>query len=287
VDDIPRRTLPELAFIYEREPDRRDIYVEGPFDASVVSWFTHECSINGVAVYPISSVEIPDDELRAIGQRPNNRESVCYLACFLATSHARRALCIVDADFTIIRGSKVPDPPLFQTDYACMEMYFFNPSSFTKFFALCCHRSDWPTGAIMDALVYVLQEFFLYRCANDDLGWEMTWLEKPVCVTLNAWRIDFDSNEFVLRLLNKNSRAADKAEFLKHVDQLRKRLTAEPRHQMNGHDFTALLAWYLRQKGIRGPRSQLENVVACMTLTLDHESLKKEPMFQSLSAYLS
>lgn len=36
MNSIPRRTLAELAFIYERDPRRRDVYVEGPSDASVI-----------------------------------------------------------------------------------------------------------------------------------------------------------------------------------------------------------------------------------------------------------
>jgi len=32
---------------------------------------------------------------------------------------------------------------LFETDYACMEMYLFSKSTFEKFFTLCCRREEW------------------------------------------------------------------------------------------------------------------------------------------------
>ncbi len=284
MSDVPRRTLSELAFIYDRHPGRRDVYVEGSFDESIVRWFAYVCGLPEVAIYPITAIEIPDGKLIAAGQKANNRQRVIFLAAFLRSNRARRAACIVDADFSHLRGSKPAKVPLYETDYACMEMYFFCEPSFTKFLTLGCRRSDWPVQTIMDSLASVLQEFFLYRCANDDLQWGMDWLDKNVCMTVDGWAINLDADAFVIRLLNKNGMAGDKAAFDRRVNALRRNLKADPRYQMNGHDLTSLLSWYIRKKGISGARTQVDNVLVPMTMSLDHQALKEEPMFQALVA---
>lgn len=282
MSDVPRRTLSELAFIYDRYPDSRDIYVEGSFDEFIVRWFAYECDLSEIVIYPINAIEIPDGELIAAGQKANNRQRVVFLAAFLRLKGARRAACIVDADFSHLRGSGPPTVPLYETDYACMEMYFFCESCFTKFLTLSCRRSHWPVQTIMDSLASVLQEFFLFRCANDDLKWEMDWLDKNVCMAVDGWVINLNADDFVIRLLNKNGMVGDKAAFDRTVDALRPNLKEDPRCQMNGHDLISLLSWYLRKKGISGARVQADNVLRSMTMSLDHHALKEESMFQAL-----
>lgn len=287
MEDIPRRTLPELAFIYDRDPRRRDVYVEGPSDASVIKWFMAYSGIPNVAVYPIESIEVPDGELLSAGLKTGNRGRVQYLAAVLATSSAEKAACLIDADFSILRNEPRSVPPLFQTDYACMEMYYFASANLRKFFAICCNRADWPVEEIINALVTVLQEFFLCRFANDDLEWNLDWLDKLVCLSLNGWKIELDMESFVTRLLNKNNRSSQRDMYLEHVAYLREHLTDDPRNQMNGHDLTTLLAWYLRNKRHLGVCTQRDSVEACMRMTLDHEQLRRERMFQELADHLA
>jgi hypothetical protein len=287
VTEIPRRTVDELGFIYEQHPELRDVYVEGPFDASILTWFLNECSLAEVAVYPIASIEIPDGDILAAGRTANNRERLVQLSAFLRTSPASHALCVVDADFAILRGEQLPLPPLFQTDYSCMEMYFFDISNMRKFLTLYCQRPNWSVTTIMNSLVSVLQEFFLYRYANDELAWEMDWLDKNACLKLSGSRIDLDTDGFVTRFLNKNARAGDRQAFLEKVEDLREDITANPRHQMHGHDLTSLLGWYLRKRGLTGRRSQAENILSCMVMTLDAGELKTTFLFQGILAHLN
>lgn len=63
MDGIPRRTLAELQFIYEHDAGRRDIYVEGPFDESIFRWVLKTWPFQSVAIYPITSIDIPDSVL--------------------------------------------------------------------------------------------------------------------------------------------------------------------------------------------------------------------------------
>ncbi len=285
--DVPRRTLSELNFIYSANPGRRDVYVEGPFDEAVLRWFCHECNLDGIAVYPIAAIEIPERDLIKAGQGINNRERVVFLSNFLFSISAKYAVCVVDADFSYIRGIDSAEPPLYETDYACMEMYFFCLSNFKRFFMLCCRRYDWPIETIMNSLASILQELFLYRCANDELGWGMDWLDRIACMNVDEWMISLDTEEYIKRFLNKNGRGSEKDTFINKVEDIRPKLKTEPRFQMNGHDLTKLLVWLIRKKGISGVHTRPESVQMFMTLTLNHQEIIQECMFQRIAKHLA
>jgi len=136
--------LQSLEFIYQRDPGRRDVYVEGTYDGALINWFVRESGLHGVAVYPIESIEVPDGEILASGRKANNRERVAFLASFLAKSQVQKVACIVDADFARLWGSEPPLAPLFETDYASMEMYAFSEACLGKCVSLCCRRATGP-----------------------------------------------------------------------------------------------------------------------------------------------
>lgn len=279
---VPRRTLEELEFIYRRDPDRRDIYVEGQFDLAVVRWFGYTNDLQDLAVYPIESIDLPERKIIEARGKTGNRDRVVFLANFLRDVGVQKATCIVDADFGHIRGEESGGPPLFQTDYSCMEMYFFAEANIAKFLVLGCRRQDWPARRIIGALSAPLQELFLFRCANDDLGWNLDWLDKVSCLEVDNWEIRLDAEAFIERLLNKNGRAGEKSIFVSQVALRRSALKPDPRFQMHGHDLVAVLSWYLRKKGVSGQRSRAENIASYLVMSLDHRVLGRESMFRAI-----
>jgi hypothetical protein len=287
MNTIPRRKLDELAFLYERHPEQCDIYVEGPFDRAMLTWFLRENGLESACVYTIDSIEIPEGEVIAAGRKANNRERTVYLSDFLARHGVKKATCLIDADFGYLRQEKITTSVLLLTDYSCMEMYLFTEQSISKFITLCCHRTDWPVDTIMESLSSVLQELFAYRFANEELSWGMDWLNGSTCMEINGWQIVFDSKEFVARFLNKNKRGRTKRDFLTAVAKLRKTFMSDPRYQMHGHDFIESLAWYLRAKNIRGQKATPESVLLCLTMSVNSQNLNQERMFQRLVGRLS
>jgi hypothetical protein len=282
MSDIPRRKLEELFFVYERHPELRDVFVEGAFDSAIVKWFLQACCIRSVGVYEISTVELPDGDIIISGRKANNRERVVFLGKLLAGRFSTQATCVVDADFSYLTKQFEQCPVLFYTDYASMEMYFFQEDVIGKFVTICCRRGDWPVNRIMRSLSIVLQEFFLYRLANEELRWEMDWLDRVACLEIRGWDLEFDGEEFILRFLNKNAKADKRKEFIGKVDSLRPLLQADPRYQMHGHDFVAVLAWYIRNKGVPGEHTTPENVQTALALSMNYAALKGESLFGRL-----
>src|SRR5688500_15267818 len=124
--ELPRRQLSELLTLYELEPTLRDVFVEGPFDVSIINWFLHEKGCQDVGVYDISTIEIPDGEILNRGRKANNRERVIYLAEFMQNSlqpNKNQITCIVDRDFSDFLQDRRDIECLLYTDYSCMEMY--------------------------------------------------------------------------------------------------------------------------------------------------------------------
>ncbi len=283
--EIPRRTIEEMMFIYERDPDRRDVYVEGAFDSAILQWLIQYCGLTFMAAYEIGTIDIPDGDIINAGRKANNRERVIFLAEYFdkrLKNGSKQITCFVDADSSHLVGDFSNATCLIYTDFSCMEMYFFNQLTISKLITIQCNRSQWPIQAILTSLESVLQELFLYRFANETLNWSMDWLDDVVCMNLIDWSISLDFNDYIMRFLNKNSRARDFNIFINKIETLRSLTREDARYQMHGHDFTTLLCWIFRQKGIKGELCKVKVVERSLALAADFEEIKNHNAFKQL-----
>ncbi len=282
---LPRKQLLELVALYELEPGLRDVFVEGPFDVAIIKWFLDQKGLIGT-VYDISTVEIPDDEIRNRGRKANNYERVAFLAEYAENClqpNQKQVTCVVDRDFADFLQEVRDIGSLLYTDYSCMEMYSFNETTLDKFFTVYCNKTNWPAGAIIRSLASMLQELFLLRLANEVLGWEMRFLEKLPCMVVVGWAIEFDSEEFLRRYLNKNDRMSVMDEFSRVVNSYRGQLGGDPRCQIQGHDFVEVLCWFLRQKGVAGDVANARIVGRVLVVSLSAEQLEGTQLFGCLA----
>ena len=282
---MPRKQLKELRALYELEPTLRDVFVEGSFDLTIIKWFLGVKNFQHVGVYQIETVEIPDGHILEQGRKANNYERLVFLAQYATRvlgSEQNQVTCIVDRDFVDFLNSATAIKCLLYTDYSCMEMYLLNEATLQKFFTIYCNRSDWPTGEIISTLSGLLQELFLFRLANEALGWEMGFLDNLPCIEVNSWSITFDAEDFLRRYLNKNSRMSAVGEFSRTVDSFREKLTTDIRNQSHGHDFVEVICWFVREKGIAGILANPKIVGRVLAVSLDPDQLSNTCLFQSL-----
>jgi len=47
------------------------------------------------------------------------------------------------------------------------------------------------------------------------------------------------------------------------------------------------MSWYFKKQGVSGGYSQPDNVLAFMTMALEHETLRHEPLFANLETRLA
>src|SRR5882724_3058764 len=131
-----KRTLEEVAAIYNLEPQLKDIFVEADSDRFFLEWFLDRKGVFAVTVYAIDLIDIPDEILRKYNlPSHSNRSRVVALSCELATRclHSLKVLCVVDRDFEDYAPTVSGGAYLAFTDHNSIDLYAFTPEVITKF----------------------------------------------------------------------------------------------------------------------------------------------------------
>ena len=285
--DVPRRTVQELLFLYEHERSVKDIIVEGDYDAAVVQWFLRDLGKETVAVRRIESIEIDEGELRFDGRDGGNRERVVFFAeqISLNLKVEGRVLCIADRDYGNWIGGIPEIRYLVFTDYSCMELYVWNSAVLDKFLAVYCNRPDWSAEQFMEALRGPLQAMFAIRLAARSLDMRLSWIDRVICLEVEAWSLHFDVQEFVTRLLNKNSAFVRQQQLLECVEHYRSMFTEDPRDCIHSHDFSRLVEFLLRRKGVASVAINSSTVSRAMASCLTVSSLLNERLFRRIREF--
>ena len=188
--ELPRRTIEELQARYDYEPTIRDIYVEGFFDVDVIRWFLDCIQPTDVEVYPIETVDIPNDLPDGFSPKGGNRTRVIRLANALEnTVPEGRVVCIVDSDFDLIAtalgssGLANRLRHLFRTDVTAMELYLFSTTSVAKLIRIVARNHDVSPAELLAQIGSVLRQVFAVRYVNAMDGFEFRWIDFTGCCT--------------------------------------------------------------------------------------------------------
>jgi hypothetical protein len=280
-----QRTIDELLTRYEFEPTIQDVFVEGDADKCLIQWFLDEKGKSNVAVYVIDSVEVSAAVVEQFNLEINNRGRLITLAYMLEQglgNPASKLLCVADKDFDTILKEEHQCGLLVFTDYSCMEMYAFNPPTIGKLIKLLARRSDASVEQLMAQFANVLQELFLIRLTNRILHLNLTAVAWERCCSIVDTTIVLDVKEYIRRYLNSNALLGELERFLSVLEEYRTKLDDDPRYQIQGHDLTDLLAWYIRHgcrvREIGNPKIVERALFTCIDMSL----LEREKMFGML-----
>ena len=238
--EAERRSIRELVTRYEFEPGLKDIYVEGSDDKAILEGILDEQQVDGVAVFEVSSVQVPTEP----GEDTGCRTKVVKLARVLARAFQGKELhvaCVIDSDLDHATGAGENDALLLRTDYANMEMYFFTSDVFEKLNRQCLRGSRLTDHMVNGFMVSTLQSLFSIRCVNARAEWHLTCIRFDNLVSFGRGRFGFDLDEYVARYLNKSSCLARREEFLRQVKSVELPDGLDERCFMHGHDFLVLL----------------------------------------------
>jgi hypothetical protein len=284
---VAKRRLTEIIALYELEPSLKDIYVEGENDARILSWFLRKNGQHDVRVYTIQVVEMPPSLFHPHGLNAScTRDHVVLLSEELSERlrDARKRLrCIADADFDRHLGRCRKNDILEYTDYTSVEVYLFNQETMGKFIHFAFHQSQVSVSELMRNLGQVLQRVFLFRLANEKLGWGMTWIDLKDYLSYGNGRIEFDERRFVKNYLVKNAKGGDGDTFQKAVEESSTELAPDVRQNIRGHDFTYLL--FLMGRKCGGKRFTVKNWETFEALFcgfVEFEQITREPLFVSI-----
>jgi hypothetical protein len=261
------------------------VFVEGRRDSSFVSWFLRVNNLRDVRVSEIDLIEIPSELIARRHLRPGRRGAIITLGLELCErvgqSPPARIACIADRDGEDITPYVGCEFVLF-TDYACREMYYFDPRVIGKILAIGAGRTEADPNRILEALQMVLVQLFAIRQTNLALDLNLEWLSFERCCALSReHEILFDLDDFVRRYLNKGGRLSALGKFTEELQQRSAVMATDPRMCINGHDFTALLAWYLNKTGLRSP-SESDEIGRMLAVAVENDWLVQEHLFHGL-----
>jgi hypothetical protein len=283
---LPKRTITELIAIHKREERLHDIIVEGTSDRTVLEWFLKENGRVGFAVYEIGAFDVEVQRILGHGMEDNNRGRVVTLALEVAavTDDNIKITCIADRDFDFVLGIEYLCPLLFFTDYACMLMYLFKERVLEKYFRFWLRGFPKSARRAMREITEALQILFAIHLAKHLMLPDMQTVRWQDSCVLGADGVGLNLNEYLNRYLNKNSRRALAIEFSAKIRECRGRMHFDPRYQMKGHDFIAILIWYVaHHHGFgRFGRVSEEDLEQKLFSCLELRDLTPEPLFRTL-----
>jgi hypothetical protein len=282
--DLPRRSIAELRARYDLEPSIADVFVEGKFDADVLSWFFSEIEYKHVAVYQIDTVDVPSSILRQYTMTDGNKQRVLALALELQpNANQSQVACVVDRDFDGVGGtSQVASGLILRTDGSSMELYLFAPRVLDKLVIKVLGDRARRGEELLQKIGHVSRACFSIRFAHATADVQLNWIPPTRCCELDrSGDIIFDQATFLERVLHKSSAFKSRDKIMTAMQGCAE-LTMEFRLCAHGHDAASVLAWYLNQLGndiVREPENLIRILLGCLEL----RDIASEPMFVELA----
>jgi len=281
-----RRSIDELLVRYELEPTIRDIYVEGYSDKVLIEWFLREKEIDDVAIYEVSTVDVPYAKIKSLSLEDNNRGRVITLAFALYDGSVfdfrRIVACVADTDFDNILEKEYECPLLIFTEYTSIEVYLFDSDILAKFFELVIMTFPYDATTVLAELSDVLQDLFLIRLANQELGFGIEPLPLGKLCSVEGSKILLDLGQYIYRYLNNGGKLHQRKTFESTVARYKARLSENPRMQIHGHDFVNLLLLYISK--IKKPQRAVDPNYFARSLfgVLEIRHVEEKPLFAEL-----
>lgn len=287
---LPRKTLEELLALYTFEPSLVDVYTEGETDAALLRWFLRASSKTGteIGVYPIDEIDVPGDLVRKYGLHVNNRGEVLTLCSEIEGELGpdfERVTGVVDSDLSQFLGTETVSGLVAKTDYCCMEMYFFNEECLDKLTTIAFQKTGLSGRLVIEKCAPILEELFLVRLAVAVLNLNLKSVDFCRFVSAKKNNLVFNREVYLRHYLSHNNEMSRLKELQAELERLRPDLTGDPRNQINGHDFLALLSVVLRSVYGRGEdleRCRPTALFFSLCCCVERSVFAKYPMFSGV-----
>src|ERR1035438_1250921 len=124
--DYYRKTS-EVISLYFLHENISDYYVEGITDLHIIENYLEYKEIDATVI-EINSVDFSDitDDKFALNLNSNRNRLIILSKLFSENAISSKVKCIIDKDFDDINGVSEVNKYIIQTDFSCMESYFFS-----------------------------------------------------------------------------------------------------------------------------------------------------------------
>ncbi len=284
---LPRRSIDQIITYFTREKVTKHIYVEGDQDKKLIRKFLSSNKRRDIAIYPISTIDIPDCLVESQGLPiPSARARVITLACKLEDLAPPGSIfyCIVDKDFGPYVNCSIKCSRLLFTDYNSMEMYLYRESTVREFLEIAVRGFSVDASKFISLITPALKALFLIRLANEMLDWRMKLVSIKKYLSIKSSIIDFKEGEYINACLLRNGKGGQASLFRATIKEAKAKLIPEIRCNIRGHDYTDLVYRVVSKLKRRKNFADLQTAEAAMYQCLDLTELRNEKLFQTILA---
>lgn len=288
-----KRTLDEILARYSLEPDLRDLYVEGDSDVRRLRWMLSKLGLYDAKVYPISDIEIEEQRLTDRGLPNGRRSQVIELALFLCESGLEdqgQVTALADLDLGIEPSGVEQCTFLLFTEHCSIETYAWSASSLEKFLDLVAFYRRKTADELMGILEAPLTTFFAVRVARKSLGIDLQHLPIEHECSIHSDLIVFDLESYVRKYINRGPKGNKEDLFnalLGASRTIEYSLLIPVGQRIYGHDFCALLSWYLLKTGGDRDVCNLLSVERTLFACVDLDEFRATELGKTLQQRLS
>ncbi|MEV5642199.1 hypothetical protein AB0L67_18800 [Streptomyces flaveolus] len=279
-----RRSLQELTFMYEAEPELCDIYVEGRTDRVLIE---HLLAGAGVRVWEDGDVDVPSELVLAGGNKVGSKGRIAAIARELDRHFADTELkvrCVIDADCDRVIGTTFPGSKhLRYTDFTCVEAYFWDVPHVQKYVKLGLHDTLGQTAEqLIASLNPILRESFLLRAGHLHIGEGWKWIDISSCISAKKGDVSFDRDKWINKYLQANSAWHRRTDFENAVETYRHRLSDDIRTCLHGHDLTKIVAEVVKAGVKPNYLGQVEVVSRMLAMTIERDDAHRFSLLSEL-----
>lgn len=284
-----RRTLSELALVYELEPSTADVYVEGASDAHLIRWFLEASGRTDWSVKAIDVLDVPADVVLKHGLNVGARGRVLAAGLQLqgnVSSWAGRSpVFVADRDEEGVIGSIPSYGSLcLLTDFTSIELYGFDEAPLSKFLRAYANEAGLDAPTVLTSLERPLQQVFHLRLALKELEDGVGMIDdfERYC-SVSRHEIKLDVAKLTQLIKSKSGiRSLDCTQIENRAKQIGMLATTDRRLVINGHDFVRLLTWLLRARRVSRDVANISAVGRALICCLERDFLAEFPLFQEL-----
>lgn len=248
--DIEKRSIEELKTRYDLEPSINDIFVEGPFDADLLTMhFSRKEQHNSIA-YSIDTVNVPTELLTKYGYTLGAKQRVKAFARELSDlNDGQKFLCLVDRDLDQWLEKIEEVRRLVWTEFTSIELYFFEEKTIKEIICIVGSANIVSWNDFWDSFTDTLTTLYALRLTDAELKLMLTWPPFERDLTKKGSKLTFDLDEYIRRILISSGKAKHFAQFRSSFDSWILLLNGDPRAYIRGHDFIELIAWSIAKFG--------------------------------------
>lgn len=278
---IPIRTIGEEVSQLLLERNIRIVYVEGAFDKAVLNDFFSIWEHDDVIVKEISEVAV---NVLSGGNRARVIKLSEEMAVELPADNDK-VRCVADADFEGLTGVKTTNRYLLYTDYASMDLYFFQRSCVQQLVRILYKKPY--KASYFNSIVECLQFTFAFRMAKSRMDLGIRVLSAKSSCNFSNDEVEIIESDYLIAQLRTRGLNSEIPAVKREMVKVRKLFATDSRMQIHSKDLLVVLSFLGKKLGVKSETTVQEVIQSTLVVSSDWTSVGNNQLFLELDAWAS